>query len=70
MWFIQRALFGVQTPLGLLAGIGAFLSIPNGFSSDHKTRGKSVLQKLAQIDYAGAFMLVSIYPLQSSRVDS
>ncbi|KAK1543350.1 major facilitator superfamily transporter [Colletotrichum paranaense] len=53
-----RALFGVQTPLGLLAGIGAFLSIPNGFSSDHKTRGKSVLQKLAQIDYAGAFMLV------------
>ncbi|KAL2874356.1 hypothetical protein SGCOL_010437 [Colletotrichum sp. CLE4] len=53
-----RALFGVQTPLGLLAGIGAFLSIPNNFSSDHKTRGKSALQKLAHIDYAGAFMLV------------
>ncbi|OHE95353.1 major facilitator superfamily transporter [Colletotrichum orchidophilum] len=53
-----RALFGLQTPLGLLAGIGAFLSIPKSFSSDHKTRGKSVLQKLAHIDYAGAFMLV------------
>ncbi|GJC79344.1 efflux pump dotC [Colletotrichum liriopes] len=53
-----RALFGIQTPLGLLAGLGAFLSIPKSFSSDHETKGKSAFQKLARIDYAGAFMLV------------
>ncbi|GJC98328.1 major facilitator superfamily transporter [Colletotrichum higginsianum] len=53
-----RALFAVQTPLGLLAGLGAFWSIPKSFSSDHETKGKSALQKLARIDYAGAVTLV------------
>ncbi|OLN85575.1 Vacuolar basic amino acid transporter 1 [Colletotrichum chlorophyti] len=53
-----RALFGIQTPLGLLAGIGAFMTIPKSFSSDHATKGRSTLQKLARIDYLGAFMLV------------
>ncbi|TQN69235.1 Efflux pump dotC, partial [Colletotrichum shisoi] len=54
-----RALFAVQTPLGLLAGLGAFWSIPKSFSSDHEIKGKSsALQKLARIDYAGAVTLV------------
>ncbi|KAK2044994.1 major facilitator superfamily transporter [Colletotrichum somersetense] len=53
-----RALFGLQTPLGLFAGLGAFWSIPKTFSSDHETKDRSILQKLARIDYAGAFMLV------------
>ncbi|TDZ67262.1 Efflux pump dotC [Colletotrichum trifolii] len=53
-----RALFGAQTPIGILAGIGAFLSIPKSFNPDEETKTKSVLQKLARIDYAGAFTLV------------
>ncbi|TDZ39840.1 Efflux pump dotC [Colletotrichum spinosum] len=53
-----RALFGAQTPIGILAGIGAFLSIPKSFNPDKETKTKSVLQKLARIDYAGAFTLV------------
>ncbi|KAK1966712.1 major facilitator superfamily transporter [Colletotrichum sublineola] len=53
-----RALFGCQTPLALLAALGAFWSIPKTFSSDHETKVRSVSQRLASIDYVGAFMLV------------
>ncbi|KAF9882139.1 major facilitator superfamily transporter [Colletotrichum karsti] len=55
-----RALFAAQTPIAILAGIGAFLSIPKSLNPEQetKTQGKSVTQKLARIDYAGAFMLV------------
>nr|XP_036589320.1 MFS multidrug transporter [Colletotrichum truncatum]KAF6801325.1 MFS multidrug transporter [Colletotrichum truncatum] len=53
-----RALFGAQTPIGILAGLGAFLSIPKSISPDEETKGRSVSNKLARIDYAGAFMLV------------
>uniref|UniRef100_L2GAZ9 MFS multidrug transporter n=1 Tax=Colletotrichum fructicola (strain Nara gc5) TaxID=1213859 RepID=L2GAZ9_COLFN len=55
-----RALFGAQTPIGILAGLGAFLTIPKTLSSEQETKaqGRSVTQKLARIDYAGAFALV------------
>ncbi|KAI8174588.1 Efflux pump dotC [Colletotrichum sp. SAR 10_75] len=55
-----RALFGAQTPIGILAGLGAFLTIPKTLSSEQETKaqGRSMTQKLARIDYAGAFALV------------
>ncbi|EFQ35016.1 major facilitator superfamily transporter [Colletotrichum graminicola] len=53
-----RALFGLQAPLGLFAGLGAFWSIPKTFSSDHEAKSRPISHKLARIDYAGAFMLV------------
>ncbi|KAK2004145.1 major facilitator superfamily transporter [Colletotrichum falcatum] len=53
-----RVLFALQTPLALGAALGAFWSIPKTFSSDHETKARSTSQKLARIDYAGAFVLV------------
>ncbi|KAF6824019.1 MFS multidrug transporter [Colletotrichum plurivorum] len=53
-----RALFGAQTPIGILAGLGAFLTIPKSLNAEKETKNRSVLRKLAGIDYAGAFMLV------------
>ena len=53
-----RALFWVQSPIAILAGIGVFLSIPAFATSSHM-KDKTTLQKLAGIDYAGAGLLVS-----------
>lgn len=56
-------LFGAQAPIAVLAGIGVYLSIPHYVTETEASKGKSVLQKLAGIDYAGAFFLVSYsYP--------
>lgn len=64
---VQRALFGAQAPVAVLAGIGAFLSIPESLKPEQETKaqGRSVTERLARIDYAGAFMLVGPFSLQS-----
>ena len=55
---LQRALFLSQLPVGVLAGIGVYFSVPS-FSVHASSKGKTTLQKLAGIDYLGAFMMVS-----------
>ena len=57
-----RALFWVQSPLAIVAGIGVYLSIPIFAASSH-AKDKTTLQKLAGIDYAGAVLLVSVLSL-------
>ncbi|KAL1879897.1 hypothetical protein VTK73DRAFT_6709 [Phialemonium thermophilum] len=51
-----RALFWLQSPVGLLAGLGVYLSIPD-FVIRGSPNGKSTIQKLASIDYGGAITL-------------
>ncbi|KAK2615688.1 hypothetical protein N8I77_002426 [Diaporthe amygdali] len=53
-----RALFWVQAPIGILSGAGVFFSIP-AFATTGPAKGKSVLQKLKAIDYAGAVLLTA-----------
>lgn len=57
----QRALFLIQCPIGILGGLGVYMSMP---ASILRAKGfketKTTSQKLASIDYAGAFTLV--YP--------
>ncbi|KAH8893259.1 MFS general substrate transporter [Thozetella sp. PMI_491] len=53
-----RALFLAQSPLGIIAGIGVYLTIPP-FHSHERSKDKSTLQKLAGIDYAGALLLTT-----------
>jgi len=56
-----RFLFWIQAPLGMLAGIGLFLSIPSSFTNGQKSdENTSVWSKLAKIDYLGALTLVCI----------
>lgn len=58
----QRVLFGAQAPIALLAGLGVAMSIPSSHCQPPQGRGKTTLQKLAGIDYAGALTLVSRFP--------
>ncbi|KAG9240276.1 major facilitator superfamily domain-containing protein [Calycina marina] len=54
-----RFLFWIQTPIGVLAGLGLFLSIPGSFTSGHKSdTTASVWSKLAKIDYLGGITLI------------
>ncbi|KAF3353489.1 Vacuolar basic amino acid transporter 1 like protein [Verticillium longisporum] len=53
-----RLLFGIQAPIALAAGLGVFLSLPSSFKSGHKSSEKSIREKLARIDYAGAIALM------------
>lgn len=53
-----RELFLVQAPLGILAGFGVYLSIPE-FATDEPLKDKSTFQKLKAIDYAGAVTLTA-----------
>jgi len=55
-----RALFWAQTPLGLVAGLGVFFSIPKSFVTGPQGSDKlSLGTKLARIDYLGAVTLTS-----------
>ncbi|PQE04774.1 major facilitator superfamily transporter protein [Rutstroemia sp. NJR-2017a BBW] len=54
-----RFLFLIQGPLGVLAGIGIYFSIPKSFTSGQKVAEGSIASKLANIDYLGAITLVS-----------
>ncbi|EKG18363.1 Major facilitator superfamily [Macrophomina phaseolina MS6] len=51
-----RAVFWLQTPLAVLAGIVLFLSIPSHLGAG-KGDARSLKQKLSQIDYIGAATL-------------
>lgn len=59
---IQRAIFLSQSPMGLLAGIGVYVSMPS-VAAHPSFKGKTTLQKLASVDYAGALTLVSLPPI-------
>jgi len=51
-----RAVFWLQCPLGITGGLGVYFSIPP--SATHpSSKGQTTLQKLASVDYAGAFTL-------------
>ncbi|ROW00847.1 hypothetical protein VMCG_06554 [Cytospora schulzeri] len=55
-----RALFYTQAPLGILAGVGVYFSIPTFAAAEPSPSGdKTTLQKLKTIDYAGAVLLTS-----------
>ncbi|CAG8980891.1 hypothetical protein HYALB_00013421 [Hymenoscyphus albidus] len=58
--FGWRFLFWVQSPLAILAGFAIFFTIPKSFTSGQKSTAEfSISQKLARIDYLGAFLLTS-----------
>lgn len=58
--FPKKSLFGIQTPLSLLAGFGLLLSIPASHTSKNDAYiHLSVKEKLARIDYSGAFLLTT-----------
>lgn len=68
-----RALFLLQAPVGLVSGLGVFLSVPNfrtmtppttttttsKKTSNKLSNEKTTLQKLKTIDYAGALLLTA-----------
>lgn len=61
----QRSLFWLQSAIILLAGFGLYLSLPESMSSSRTEQdGKAVSlrQKLANIDYLGAVLLVRSPP--------
>ncbi|KAK8116191.1 major facilitator superfamily transporter [Apiospora sp. TS-2023a] len=49
-----RALFAIQVPAGLVAGLGVYFAIPKSFSSGQDGKEESVKEKLKKIDYLGA----------------
>lgn len=51
-----RALFWVQVPPSLFAGVSIYFSIPSSFSSGKGSKG-SVVEKLKRLDYPGALFL-------------
>ncbi|KAI1098622.1 MFS general substrate transporter [Jackrogersella minutella] len=54
-----RALFWIQVPLSLIAGLAIFLSIPSSFSSSHRTKEGTLATKLKRLDYPGALLLTA-----------
>ncbi|KAK0635874.1 major facilitator superfamily domain-containing protein [Bombardia bombarda] len=69
-----RALFWLQCPMGVFAGLGVYFSLPASLHDDMRTKGlkeQTTLQKLAGLDYAGAFTLTTtillfLYALSST----
>lgn len=58
-----RPVFGLQSPIAFVASIGLFFSIPHDMSSGKTSESSSksassVREKLANLDYAGASMLI------------
>ncbi|KAI1778388.1 MFS general substrate transporter [Hypoxylon cercidicola] len=52
-----RALFWIQVPPSLLAGLGIYFSIPSSFSSSQGSKEGTLATKLKRIDYPGALFL-------------
>jgi predicted MFS family arabinose efflux permease len=74
-----RSLFWLQLPLGLLAAILLFLAVPSYITSNlpdqEPSEGLSMKEKVASIDYVGAFLLVAaivclLYGLASPTFDA
>ncbi|KAI9155140.1 Vacuolar basic amino acid transporter 1 [Paramyrothecium foliicola] len=53
-----RPLFWAQTPVALIAGLGAYLSIPTSADAV-KSDSETLVQKLKKIDYLGACLLTT-----------
>ncbi|KAK0752275.1 major facilitator superfamily domain-containing protein [Schizothecium vesticola] len=54
----QRAIFWIQTPLGVLGGVTVYLSIPPSIAHQTpKDQEKTTTQKLLEVDYLGALTL-------------
>ncbi|KAK1760624.1 vacuolar basic amino acid transporter 1 [Echria macrotheca] len=67
-----RAIFLAQSPLGLLAGIGVYASMPP-YALNPSFKARTTLQKLAGVDYAGALTLtitlvLFLYSLSTPRI--
>ncbi|KAI1633472.1 major facilitator superfamily domain-containing protein [Biscogniauxia mediterranea] len=54
-----RALFWIQAPISLVAGLAVYLSIPGHLTSGHGPKGGSLGAKLRRIDYLGAVLLTA-----------
>ncbi|KAI1389716.1 MFS general substrate transporter [Hypoxylon trugodes] len=54
-----RALFWIQVPPSLLAGLGIYFSIPGSFSPNQSSKEGSLVTKLKRIDYLGALFLTA-----------
>ena len=55
-----RAIFWLQIPLALAAGITAFFAIPNNLEAGSKEfQGLTLAQKLSKIDYFGVITMIS-----------
>ncbi|KAI1140334.1 MFS general substrate transporter [Hypoxylon sp. FL0543] len=52
-----RALFWIQVPLSLIAGLAIYLSIPSSFTPGQGFKRGSLTAKLKRIDYPGALFL-------------
>ncbi|KAI9744006.1 MAG: hypothetical protein M1818_002740 [Claussenomyces sp. TS43310] len=69
-----RALFWIQTPLAIGAGIAVFFSIPHSFVSNSESPDdRSLRKKLAKVDYLGAITLILtivlfLYGLSSAKI--
>jgi MFS family permease len=68
-----RAVFWMQIPFALVAGAGAFLSIPPPKAAKLSTTPESLTEKLGQIDYFGVLSIIAavvllLYSLSSPRI--
>ncbi|KAI1850241.1 hypothetical protein JX266_004099 [Neoarthrinium moseri] len=52
-----RFLFWIQSPLGALAGLGVYFSLPKNFNAEKAGKASSTFEKVKRIDYLGAFLL-------------
>ncbi|KAK8014639.1 Major facilitator superfamily transporter [Apiospora arundinis] len=52
-----RALFAIQVPAGIIAGLGVYFAIPKSFSSGQNGKEATIKEKLKKIDYLGAIVL-------------
>ncbi|MCJ1438454.1 hypothetical protein MMC27_007844 [Xylographa pallens] len=66
-----RALFWMQSPLAIAAGLCIFFSMPKTFTTSTTTLDKQTLwQKLARVDYLGAILLTSSLTLLLTSLSS
>ncbi|KAI1500360.1 major facilitator superfamily domain-containing protein [Biscogniauxia marginata] len=54
-----RALFWIQVPISLVAGLGVYFSIPSSLTSGQDSKEGSLSTKLKRIDYLGAVFLTA-----------
>ncbi|MCJ1282556.1 hypothetical protein MMC26_001879 [Xylographa opegraphella] len=66
-----RALFWMQSPLAVAAGLCIFFSMPRTFTTSSPTLDRqSLWQKLARVDYLGAILLTSSLTLLLTSLSS
>lgn len=65
---MQRPLFLGQVPFSILAGSGVFLSMPTIDSGNNTSKGMTLKQRLARIDYLGATLMVGFFPYPPNEI--